>query len=442
MALDAQSQALIKNGQVKVGLRHSVVAAVRDLLYKAGVPLTYSPRDPFTFDAGLRDQVLVFQRARKLAADGIVGPRTWNALAGMGMGTPDASRDPMTVTVDPARATPGAPPVTVPDSSPLVVAEDEAPASTSSVVPLLLLAVGGFLAFRWFKGRKASAPALGDFGDREAIRLMTAAESDARLGRCPKAIRAIRNVRSLVSGPVEERFFKKAAAIVSENCQPSKEEEEDVETIERAFAPQLPLRRGRAFNPVESRMRRDYFDLRAGIREAEEMLASLKGRTSEKEVKFRAQLESELTDLRQQAKTMRDDLQRIRRKIDIEEGIGLKVGRPRSLVVAKRFKTGSKKKGRPSVTEIVSTPIRIEVEPEETRALLRRVAFPADPVAARARAFIEKRFRRQPSVPTEEGTRTRIELRPRRPRSPTEAEWPYFEKRGFRRPSDKSEEED
>lgn len=424
MALDAQSQSLITAAQVKLGLRHSVVAAVRDLLYKANVPAIYSPADPFLFDAGLRDQVLAFQKKVGLGQDGIVGPKTWNALTGM---APDVS----VVQVAPGGATPGAP-----------------ASGGLGAFSILLMAAGGWLIYRWFAERKG----FGDYSGAPEVGAIVKAESDARIGNCHRARRRLRLIQPNVISPTEQEMFRKAVQTYRKRCEGGVEPErgprarqfieaEEREALVEQMTTRQQLKQGRPVRLEEDALRREYLDLRQQIADTAEHIEMLKEKGSLKpaEEKELVRLETDRAALQLLTKDKRDQLRAMRKRIDQESGL-VKVpggGRSRSRTIAKIYKTGPKhKRDRPTVVDVVATPTYVERETAEDRAHLYPLERPKTPAQWRARRWIEERLNRQPTRVTHDaGSRRVATLQVRRPTTPTEAEYERrYKSKGFKMP--------
>lgn len=415
MALDAQSQSLISSAQVKLGLRHSVVAAVRDLLYKANVPAIYSPADPFLFDAGLRDQVLAFQKGHGLGQDGIVGPKTWNALTGM---APDMS----VVQVAPGGGAPGVP----------------APGNLGAM-SILLIAAGGWLIYRWFSQRGAGA--MGDYEGAPEVGAIVKAESDARIGNCHRARRRLRLIQPNVMAPGEQEMFRKAVRVFKKHCPESASEIEEREALIEQMQPRQQLKQGRPVRLEEDALRREFLDLKSQVAETDEYIEALKARGDRMqpaEQKELVRLETDKAALKMLLDDKREALRTLRKRIDQESGLRkIGAGRPGSRVIARIYKTGRKQaRSRPSVVEVAATPSYVERETAEQRHPLYRTNAPQTPAEARARAWIESRLNRQPTrALTQEGVRRVATVSVRRSRMATEVEFEHrYKAKGFKLP--------
>jgi hypothetical protein len=444
MALDAASQKLILSGQVKVGLRHSVVAAVRDMLYKANVPATYSPADPFLFDKGLDGQVRLFQKQKGLTVDGIVGPKTWNTLTGMAAS--DSSVQPVAPTAQPDTSRMG--PVgpaggTTPDSG--SAGSDLPPAAM-----FFLLLAGGFLIYRFLSGKKNASPALNGFAGEVERDALVRAKVDIHTGNCARARRTLRIIKPNLVDSFEKESFRDAVKLYNQRCaEPDDEAEvgprtlyqiqrEDLEEVERQMRPRLPLKAGRPMNRTEEILRREYLDLRNAVEEATEYIDLLEGRGEKlqpAEVKELVRLKADRDALMKLAKEKRNELRVHRQRIDQESGLFplRKEGRPQSRPILKIFKVGSTKKKRPSVIDVVATPSYVERETAEDRKKLYPLLRPMTSTERRARAWIETRLKRRPTeVEFDAGKRRVVSVTARRGRSPTPDEFErHFKPRGF-----------
>jgi hypothetical protein len=446
MALDAASQKLILSGQVKVGLRHSIVAAVRDMLYKANVPANYSPADPFLFDKGLDAQVRFFQKQKGLTVDGIVGPKTWNALTGMA--TLDSSVRPVAPTVQPDKSKVGP----VGPVGPTGGTAADSGSSGSDLPPatvFFLLLAGGFLIYRFFAGKKDASPALSGFAGPVERDALVRAKVDIRTGNCARARRTLRFIEPNLVDSFEKESFRDAVRLYRQRCEEpdweipeagprtkSQIQREDLEEIERQMRPRLPLKEGRPLNLKEEMLRREYLDLRNAIKETTEYIEALESR-SEKlhpvEVKELVRLKADRDALMKLAREKRNELRMHRQRIDLESGLLRREGRPLSRAILKILKTSSTKKKRPSVIDIVATPRYVERETVEERKHFYPLLQPKTAVERRARMWIETRLKRRPTdVEFDEGKRRIVEITERRGRSPTPDEFErYFKPRGF-----------
>jgi len=447
MALDAASQKLILSGQVKVGLRHAVVAAVRDMLYKANVPATYSPADPFLFDKGLDKQVRRFQKQKGLTVDGIVGPKTWNALTGMA--ALDSSVQPVSPTAQPDKSKVG-PVGPVTPTGGTAVDSGSSGSDLSPAAVLFLLLAGGFLIYRFFAGKKSANPALNGFAGPVERDALVRAKVDIRTGNCARARRTLRFIEPNLFTPFEKESFRDAVRLYRQRCEEldweipeagprtkSQIQREDLEEeVERQMRPRLPLKEGRPLNLKEEMLRREYLDLRNAIKETTEYIEALESRGEKLhpvEVKELVRLKADRDALMKLAREKRNELRMHRQRIDLESGLLRKEGRPLSRTILKMLKTSSTKKKRPSVIDVVATPRYVERETVEERRHFYPLLYPKTGVERRARMWIETRLKRRPTdVEFDEGKRRIVEITVRRGRSPTPDEFErHFKPRGF-----------
>lgn len=122
----------VTSGQIRRGYRGPLVMTLREMLAIAGFLPASSVSDALLFDGGVESLLRNFQAAKRLAIDGVAGPKTWNALVQIAGGSQ----------------------ITSPSTGPTPEALS-AGVGAGTIAGLAALAVGGY--WLWSKTRGGSA---------------------------------------------------------------------------------------------------------------------------------------------------------------------------------------------------------------------------------------------------------------------------------------------
>lgn len=179
------------NPTLTIGARGPAVVALQTALNRAMPQARPQLDTDGSFGSNTRNRVIEFQRARGLMPDGVVGPKTWAALAGAAVGAPGAPPG-----FPPPPPPPGQPPTPPPPPAQNTAPPAAPPAATGAGAKIVAVALQEYQAFGWFgntsfnplnpriAGKRCSDPASRKRQGGEHLREIFAATGAPGSDRC------------------------------------------------------------------------------------------------------------------------------------------------------------------------------------------------------------------------------------------------------------------